>query len=176
MNMASAPADQGGEATISALVRHFSDLRDGKHGDSAVTREEKEELFANAVKLLSPYARKVLEEFNEGLLNSTGTIQDSGITRTADGGVASAWTLSWPQQQAQHISPITLLTHYGRGFHHPHLRGATVGEWPLNVFSEEQAAAEVPTLRAIAAADLHNLVFQRDYRIVPAVADAGVSQ
>ena len=30
-------------------------------------------------------------------------------------------------------------------------------------------AAELPTLRAIAAADLHNLVFQLDYRIVPAI-------
>jgi hypothetical protein len=27
----------------------------------------------------------------------------------------------------------------------------------------------VPVLRAIATADLHNLVFQRDYRIVPAI-------
>jgi hypothetical protein len=42
------------------------------------------------------------------------------------------------------------------------------GDWPLNVFTPEQAA-ELPTLRAIAAADVHNLVFQRDYRIIPAV-------
>ena len=27
----------------------------------------------------------------------------------------------------------------------------------------------IPTLRAIASADLHNLVFQRDYRIIPAI-------
>ena len=38
-----------------------------------------------------------------------------------------------------------------------HLRGASVGVWPLNVFSSEDAAA-----------DLHNLVFRSDYRIVPA--------
>jgi hypothetical protein len=44
-----------------------------------------------------------------------------------------------------------------------------VGDWPLNVFSDADAATELPTLRAIAAADLHNLVFQRDYRIVPAI-------
>ncbi|MFJ9906154.1 hypothetical protein ACIRVK_25230 [Streptomyces sp. NPDC101152] len=42
-------------------------------------------------------------------------------------------------------------------------------DWPLNVFTPEQAAAEVPTLRAIATGDPHNLVFQRDYRIVPAI-------
>jgi hypothetical protein len=45
----------------------------------------------------------------------------------------------------------------------------TVGDWPLNVFDEEQAAAELATLRATASADIHNLVFQRDYRIIPAI-------
>jgi len=39
------------------------------------------------------------------------------------------------------------------------------------VFDEEQAAALVPTLRAMASADLHNLVFQRDYRIIPAIVN-----
>jgi hypothetical protein len=47
-----------------------------------------------------------------------------------------------------------------------------VGNWPLNVFSKVDAAAELPTLRAIAAAELHNLVFQADYRIVPAITRA----
>jgi len=37
------------------------------------------------------------------------------------------------------------------------------------LFDEEQAAAELPTLRAIASADIHNLVFQRDYHIIPAM-------
>jgi hypothetical protein len=37
------------------------------------------------------------------------------------------------------------------------------------VFDEQQAAAQLPTLRAIVSADLHNLVFQRDYRIIPAI-------
>src|SRR6266850_1625106 len=52
------------------------------------------------------------------------------------------------------------------GFHHPHLRGTTVHDWPLNVFSEEDASAQLPILRAIASSDLHNLVFRADYRIV----------
>jgi len=37
------------------------------------------------------------------------------------------------------------------------------------VFDDAQAAAQLPTLRAMASADLHNLVFQRDYRIIPAI-------
>jgi hypothetical protein len=47
-----------------------------------------------------------------------------------------------------------------------------VGDWALNVFDEEQAAAELPTMRAIASADIHNLVFQRDFHIIPAILDA----
>jgi hypothetical protein len=61
-----------------------------------------------------------------------------------------------------------LEAYFGAGFHHPHLRGTTVGDWPLNVFSEEDAAAQLSVLRAIASSDLHNLVFRADYRIVPA--------
>ena len=72
------------------------------------------------------------------------------------------------QAKAAGINPIILHAFYGTGFHHPHLRGGTVGDWPLNAFTPEQAAAELPTLRAIATAELHNLVFQRDYRIIPA--------
>jgi hypothetical protein len=44
-----------------------------------------------------------------------------------------------------------------------------VGDWPLNVFSHEDAAAQLNTLRAIAAADAHNLVFQESYRLMPAL-------
>src|SRR5213592_4809792 len=43
------------------------------------------------------------------------------------------------------------------GFHHPHLRGTMVHGWPLNVFCDEDAAAQLPILRAIASSDLHNL-------------------
>jgi len=48
------------------------------------------------------------------------------------------------------------------------MSATTNDDWPLNVFSDADAAAELPTLRAITAAELHNLVFQRDWRIVPA--------
>ncbi|BFV55059.1 hypothetical protein KCMC57_up01630 [Kitasatospora sp. CMC57] len=102
----------------------------------------------------------------------------TGVQRGTDG-VFAAWRLSWAEQRETGIQPITLLAHYGAGFHHPHVRGATVGEWPLNVFTDEQAAAEVPTLRAIVTADLHNLVLQRDFRIVPATmagAGSGLSE
>jgi hypothetical protein len=154
-------------AYIAELLRHFADLRDGTHGD-ATSRRDKEQLFTEAVSLLDPYVHQALNEINVHLLLGTGEVTATGVRSSAGGGVDSVWALSWPEQRATGINPIVIDAFYGSGFHHPHLRGGTVGDWPLNVFTQEQAADELPTLRAIAAADLHNLVFQRDYRIVPA--------
>jgi hypothetical protein len=151
----------------SALLRHFADLRDGLHGE-AESRQDKERLFAEAATLLDRYARQALDEVNTHLLLGTGAVDSTGVQRSTDGGVVAVWSLSWPQQRSARIDPIIVRAFYGARFHHPHLNGGTVGDWPLNVFTAEQAAAELPTLRAIAAADLHNLVFQRDYRIIPA--------
>jgi hypothetical protein len=151
------------------LLRHFADLRDGTHG-GAVSRPDKERLFAGAVALLDPHARQPLNEINTDLLLGTGKVTATGLRRRGDG-VDAIWALSWPEQQAAGISPIVIRAYYGAGAHHPHMQGATVGDWPLNVFDEKQAAAQVPTMRAMASADLHNLVFQRDYRIIPAIVN-----
>ena len=156
-------------ASTSALLRHFADLRDGTHG-SASSRRDKERLFAAAIPLLDPHARQALEEINTSLLLGTGEVTATGVLRSSAGGIDAAWTLSWPEQRAAGIKPIVIRAYFGLGFAHPHLQSGTVGDWPLNVFDEEQAAAELPTLRAMAAADLHNLVFQvgGDTRIIPA--------
>jgi hypothetical protein len=156
-------------AHLMGLYRHFVDLHDGKHGENAVSRKDKESLFAEAVNLLDAYARQALTEMNETLLLNTGTITATGLIRSSGGDLTATWTLSWHEQAERHIQPVTLQVFFGHGFHHPHLRGATVGNWPLNVFSKSDAAAELPTLRVIASADLHNLVFQSDYRIIPAI-------
>jgi len=155
-------------AYITSLIRHFEDLRDGTHGGS-VSRKDKEGHFENAVHLLAPIARQVLDEMNAALLLGTGQLSESGLRRTPDGGLNASWALSWPEQQAAGIEPIVLQAYFGGGFHHPHLRGTTVHDWPLNVFSEEDAAAQLSILRAIASSDLHNLVYLSDYRIVPVV-------
>jgi uncharacterized protein YecE (DUF72 family) len=156
-------------AHLRGLLRHFADLRDGTHGDGAVTRVDKEKLFKAAVKHLARDARQALTELNDSLLLGSGTLAATDVLAATDGGVAATWTLAWPEQEAARIPPVTLQAFFGPGFHHPHLRGGTVGNWPLNVFSKVDAAAELPTLRAIAAAELHNLDFQADYRIVPAI-------
>jgi hypothetical protein len=167
--MSTAPST-GTPAYITALRRHFEDLRDGTHGHRH-TREDKEAVFATTVELLAPYAEQVLQELNTHLLNDQGTVTATGLVTGSDGGPAATWALTWDRQARARVAPVTLHAFYGRTFHHPHLRGATNGEWPLNVFTSQDAAAEVPTMRAIAAGDLHNLVFQADYRIIPAVEE-----
>jgi hypothetical protein len=159
------------ESTL-ALLRHFADLRDGTHG-GARSRRDKERLFAAAVSLLDPHSRQALEEINTFLMLATGEVTATGVRRSADGGVEAVWALSWPEQAAAGLKPIAIRAYFGPRFLHPHLQGGTVGDWPLNVFDEEQAAAELPTLRAIAAADIHNLVFQLggDIRIIPATVE-----
>src|SRR6202166_2907339 len=155
-------------AYITSLIRHFEDLRDGTHGGST-SRKDKEAHFEKAVQLLDPIARQVLTEVNTSLLLDTGQLTETGLRRIADGGLTATWALSWPEQRAAGIQPIVLQAYFGGGFHHPHLRGTTVRDWPLNVFSEEDAAAQPPIIRAIASSDLHNLVYLSDYRIVPVV-------
>jgi hypothetical protein len=158
------------EEYTAALRRHFADLRDGTYG-GASARRDKERLFATAVTLLDPYARRALEEINTGLMLDTGEVVATGVRASADGGSEAVWALSWPEQQDAGIKPILIRAYFGLGFLHPHLQSGTVGDWPLNVFDDEQAAAELPTLRAMASADVHNLVLQLggDYRVIPAV-------
>jgi hypothetical protein len=155
-------------AYITSLIRHFEDLRDGTHGGSA-SRKDKEAHFEREVQLLAPVARRVLTEVNTSLLLNTGQLTETGLQHSADGGLTASWALSWPEQREAGLQPMVLEAYFGRGFHHPHLRGTTVHDWPLNVFSEEDAAGQLFILRAIASGDLHNLVYRADYRIVPAV-------
>jgi hypothetical protein len=153
---------------VTALMRHFVDLRDNTHGGST-SRQAKEDHFAQAVELLDPVASQVLREMNTLLLLESGRITGTGLRRAPDGGLVASWALGWPEQQSARVSPVLLMAHYGIGSHHPHLRGATVRDWPLNIFTRSDAAEQLSVLRAIAAADLHNLVFEADYTIVPAV-------
>jgi hypothetical protein len=159
-------------AYTAALLRHFVDLRDGTHGGVS-SRQDKERLYTAAVALLDPHARRVLEEINMYLLRDTGEVAATGVRRSADGGVEAVWALTWPERQAAGIKPIVLRAYFGAGFAHPHLQSGTVGDWPLNVFDAEQAAAELPAVRAMAAADIHNLVLELggDVRVIPAIWD-----
>jgi hypothetical protein len=124
------------------------------------------------VALLDRHARRALDEINADLLLSTGELTATGVRSSVAGELDAVWLLSWPEQRAAGIDPIIIRAYLGAGSPHPHLRGGTVGDWPLNVFTDHQAALELATLRAIAAAEIHNLVLGTggDYRIIPALS------
>ena len=77
-------------AYITSLFRHFGDLRDGTHGGST-NRNDKEAHFERAVQLLAPIARQVLTEMNTSLMLETGQLIETGLKRTADGGLSASW-------------------------------------------------------------------------------------
>src|SRR5258708_34721018 len=156
------------------MLRHVGD-RGAGHDGGAASRQAKERLFASAVSLLDPPARRPLDEINMALLLGTGEVAATGVRR-GQGAVEAIWALSWPEQRATGITPIIIRAYYGVAAHHPPLQAGTAGDWPLNVFDEKQAVAQLPTLPAMASADLHNLVFQRDYRIIPAIVNAGTTR
>src|ERR1700730_15343969 len=79
-------------AYITSLIRHFGDLRDGTHGGSA-RRKDKAAPLEKAVEPLAPVPRQVLTEVNTSLLPSTGQLTETGLRRTADGGLLASWAL-----------------------------------------------------------------------------------
>lgn len=94
-------------AHVTALARHFADLRDGTHGN-ADSRADKETLFATAVGLLDRYAREALAEVNTHLLLDTGTVTATGPRPSSDGGTEALWSLSWLEQCDTGVHPVTL--------------------------------------------------------------------
>ena len=86
-------------------------------------------------------APTILTEMNTSLLLDTGQLTKTGLRSTGDGGLEALWALSWPEQRAAGVEPIVLQAYFRGSFHHPHLRGTTVHDWPLKVFSDEDAAA-----------------------------------
>jgi hypothetical protein len=141
----------------------FKDLRDGTHGGSA-SRKDKEAPFRKGT-TTAGFHRPPGSHRDEHELTARRRAAHRDGTTTHNG-LNASWALSWPEQRAAGVQPIVLHAYFRGGFHHPHLRGTTVQDWPLNVFSDKDAAAQLSILRAIASSDLHNLVYRADYRIV----------
>jgi len=99
MNVPSHNGNERAPGHLQGLLRHFADLRDGIHGNGAVSRAEKEQLFSAAVDYLGPYCCQALAEMNETLLLGSGTISVSGLIRAVNGDCTALWTLLWPEQQ-----------------------------------------------------------------------------
>ena len=161
------------------MYRHLEDLRRGSF-EGAESRESRLALFERAVALLDPVVRSVMQETNHTFLAGSGEI--SALPVTTDEGTGDAiaeWSLSWPEQRAARnvrvegrVAPIQVIALFASGFTHPHLRGTTAGNWPLQVLDEQDAERQEPIVRAIVEAELHERVFEGTWRIIPSFASA----
>ncbi len=154
------------------MLRHLADLVTGTY-EGAESWPERLELFHRAVELIDPVVRRVLDETNVTFLDRTGDT----VTRTVeqdDGSMATHWELSWPRQReavSRHggaVAPIQVIAWFRRTFTHPHLRGTSAGDWPLQVLSAADAARQELIVRAIVEAELHQRVFEGRWPVVPA--------
>ncbi len=83
--------------------------------------------------------------------------------------------MSWPEQRAAYnnhasyepLQPICIIVNYSQNFLHPHLSGSTVGYWPFQVTSKHDAERQKGILSAIVELELHQRIFETDWRILP---------
>jgi len=156
------------------LLRHLQDLRSGTY-EGAMSRGAKEVVYRQGINLLRPVAVEILEEANTLFLNGTGTVQMIGPEEDGAGGLATRFELSWPEQRAARVmrgpngplQPVRIVVNYSQGFLHPHLSGSTAGFWPFQVTSVADAGRQKGVLAAIVELELHQRIFETDWRILP---------
>lgn len=156
------------------LLRHLHDLRTGTY-EGVQTRKEKEELYMKGIELLTPVAIAILEEANNVFLQRTGEIRVVGPKENGSGELETRFELSWPEQQSalnrhasrEPLKPVCIIVNYSQNFLHPHLSGSTAGHWPFQVTSEADAERQKGILSAIVELELHQRIFETDWRILP---------
>jgi hypothetical protein len=124
---------------------------------------------------LSPVAVEIVEEANSLLLNGTGNVKMVGPEGDGSVGPVTCFELSWPEQRAARVirgpngplQPVRIVVNYSQGELHPHLSGSTAGFWPFQVTSAADAGRQRGILAAIVELELHQRIFETDWRILP---------
>ncbi|MGH3984137.1 MAG: hypothetical protein ACRDST_16005, partial [Pseudonocardiaceae bacterium] len=153
------------------LLRHLDDLATRSY-EGAKSWLDRMALFHRAVELLDPVVRRVLDEADATFLESTGEIIRSNV-EDDDGSVAEHWELSWPRQREATsrdggpVASVQVIAWFRRTFNHPHLRGSTAGDWPLQVTTVNDATRQEPIVRAIVEAELHQRIFAGRWTVIP---------
>ena len=156
------------------LLRHLQDLRTGTY-EGVQSRGEKEDVYRRGIELLRPVAVAILEEANTLFLQGSGSIQVIGPGDDGSDGLETRFELSWPEQQVAQVTrgprgplqPVRIIVNYSQGFLHPHLSGSSAGYWPFQVTSQADAERQKGILAAIVELELHQRIFETDWRIIP---------
>lgn len=155
------------------VLRHLEDLRTRTY-EGRSSREERVDLFRQAVDLIDPLVRRILAEVDEAFLDGTGEVVRDDGPPGPQGDLAVRWILSWPDQRAAlnvrgegPVGPIEVVASFLADFNHPHLRGSMAGHWPFQVVDEADAARQEPVIRAIVEVEVHQRIFEGTWRVVP---------
>lgn len=153
------------------LMRHLDDLVARRY-EGAASWVDRVAVFGRAIELLDPVVRGVLAEADAMFLEHTGEISRHRV-EDSDGSVGERWELSWPRQReavSRHggpVGPVQVIAWFRRSFNHAHLRGSTAGDWPLQVTSTADAERQLPIVRAIVEAELHQKIYEGRYPVMP---------
>lgn len=156
------------------LLRHLQDLRTGTY-EGVKSRSDKEDLYRRGIEHFTPVAVAVLHEANTLFLRNSGSVQVLGPNDDGSGGLETRYELSWPEQREAQATyglhkpllPVCIVVNYSLDFLHPHLSGSTAGHWPFQVTNEKDADRQKFTLAAIVELELHQRIFETDWRIFP---------
>ena len=165
---------------VDGICRHIEDLQEDMYeGASGAERKAR---YIAAFELLTPVALDVLQGVNASLLRGTGDVFVREPGPDGHEGLIGSWQLTWPEltevrnrMNGAALRPVTISAIFPAGFTHPHLvaggpvtpRAASLVAWPMQVTSAEDAEQQRPLLWAIAAAELHDRIYQSSWRIVP---------
>lgn len=147
------------------LERHLDDLRTGSR-DGRTRWDDKVALFAEEVARLDPYARQALMELSRDWLASTGDVVREDLAEDPEGHLVARWVLTWPDQREAGVGAVRVLARYEPGSLHPHLGATRARDWPMAVYSNDDAARQLPLLRLLAESELHQRVLEADWQIV----------
>jgi hypothetical protein len=162
------------------LRQHLADLRTDTY-NGAVTRDEREAVFARGFELLTALAAQVLSDLNEWLLDGTGEVDVWSPRSDLREGLVGWWALSWPAQRASinrfdgtPIAPVRIAAIFPSGWTHGHLvAGSSLGgeavvglAWPLQIRDDSEVAQYEPVLRVIAEGEVHDRIFQATHRVI----------
>ena len=159
---------------VEDTMRHLADLEHDYY-EEAESREDREEIFLEAFRLLTPLAVEVLDDANEWFLHGAGRVETNAPVRDDDGGINGSWTLTWDRLEAatnvhsnEPLLPVTIDAVYPSHWTHGHLARMHAGlpsevtAWPMQVTSAEDVARQEPILRAIVESEIHERVYQTD--------------
>lgn len=172
--------------------RHVRDLQSQSY-EGASDRNQREAVFLKAFDLLTPVARRVLEDINIYFLRGTGEFGVQSPSPDGEGGLIGSWSLTWPllrrgvnRFNGNPLEPLRLTAIFplkptgAMQWTHPHLALRRPGvidglalAFPLQVVSPEDADRQEPILRVLAEGELHQRTFEDDlnWRILLFVAE-----